>query len=394
MFYNQKGFSLIQVLVASAILGGLSLTFMRLMGNMQQAQNSIQSKGDETELYTSIRMILENEKFCRVSLAGNGNPETSLVPITFEKKDIDDSSVGTLEGLDVSLYLSNQEGDTRTLKKFNGADNVIGVDKHKFGSLSITSLRLIMNNPTTPPNQNYGNGTNQSDTGIIRVYYEKKVSSSQTRELFMDFDVRLSFSTGQAPEGSGVSRILSCSRVKDEAEKQYYFPYSFGGMYSIGCGQQINPVTGGYFCPANFSAIEIYFDNFSCWDNVDASIFLCIGGEGSLNTGFGGIYSTGTNPRNNPITGAANCPAGFTSSLVYFDNFSAWDNLDTSIYLCHSGPVDSYRFYGLYQSGNHSRLNPLISREGCPPGTSESSVFFDDFVAWDNLNSNLVLCHD
>jgi hypothetical protein len=207
MIRNENGFSLAQVIVAAGLLGGLSLVFMQLMKNMGQAQNFAQSKSDEIELKSSIRMILDDERFCRVSLAGNGVSGSPSSPVIFEKQNIDEDN----EGLDIALYLSNQAGDARTLKKFNGENNPDANDKSKFGKLTIKTLKLIMNNGI---GSNYSDSVGHSDVGILRAIVEKKVSNTQNREITIDFDINVGMSTGQSPENSGETRILSCSKVQ------------------------------------------------------------------------------------------------------------------------------------------------------------------------------------
>lgn len=206
MFHNERGFSLVQVLVVAGLLGGLSLVFMQLMKNLGQAQNFAESKSDEIELKSSIRMILNDERFCRVSLAGNGPSGSPSSPVVFEKQNIDEDA----EGLDIALYLSNQAGDARTLKKFNGENNPGTDDKSNFGKLKIKTLKLIMNNGI---GSNYADSSSHNDVGKISATIEKKNSSTGTREVVMDFNVNVEMSTGQSPENSGETKILSCKQA-------------------------------------------------------------------------------------------------------------------------------------------------------------------------------------
>ena len=53
--HNQVGFTLIQVVVAIGLLGGVALVFMQLMKNMGQAQSMVKTVADEIELKTEIR---------------------------------------------------------------------------------------------------------------------------------------------------------------------------------------------------------------------------------------------------------------------------------------------------------------------------------------------------
>lgn len=168
MLKDQKGFSLVQVMVVIGILGGLSIAFMQITRNMGQVRTSFQSASDEFELKTSIRMLLDDERHCRVSLAGNGPQGSPSSPVIFNKVDIDEDD----EGLDIALYLSNQAGDTRTVKKFNGANNPGSDDQSKYGKLRIQSIKLMMNNGT---GSNYTDSPAHNDIGVIRVVVQKKV---------------------------------------------------------------------------------------------------------------------------------------------------------------------------------------------------------------------------
>lgn len=201
MKLKNKGFSLAGVMVAAALLGGISLGVMQLMKNMNQGHNFAQSKADEIELKTSIRLLLDDERHCRLSLAGDGPSGSPTSPVTFNKKDIDEVN----EGLDVALYLSNQAGDARGLKKFNGSNNPGSNDLSNYGKLTITSMKLVMNNGT---GNSYSESMGHNDIGQLRVVAQKKVSSNQTRDVLMTFDLNV----GMRTDSSGLTTILSCSR--------------------------------------------------------------------------------------------------------------------------------------------------------------------------------------
>ena len=212
-FWNNKGFSLVSVMVAAGLLGGLSLAVIQVMKNIEDVHSRANSLADEAEMMVSVRMVLDNPNYCKISLAGE-NPVGS--PVTFEKKDIDfagaEINAGSAfteasEGLDVDLWYSNVAGDSRTLKKFNGADNPGSNDKSKFGKLNITSMKLVMNNGLGGCSDNYCDGP-YSDTGHLVIIYEKKISSSKVRKMKKFFSVNVGMSTNS----SGETTILSCSR--------------------------------------------------------------------------------------------------------------------------------------------------------------------------------------
>lgn len=193
VFKNRKGFTLAEVVVAAGLLGVLSIGFMQITKNINTTQKTAETASDQAELRASIRMILSNERFCRVSLAGE----------VFNKSNIDAED----EGLDISLYFSNLDGTTRTLKKFNGDNNPGTDDKSKHGGLTLKSLKLIMNNPTGNASPDYANNSKHYDIGFVRAIIEKKVTQTKTREIEIDFDLNVEMSTNS----TGETTILGCS---------------------------------------------------------------------------------------------------------------------------------------------------------------------------------------
>lgn len=207
---SETGFSLTSVLVTMGLLGMVSLGVMQVSKNIGDVQTSASSKSDELELNNSIRLLLNEERFCRVSLAGNGPKGTPTTPVVFQKSNIDQDT----EGLDVALFLSDQAGVNRSLKKFNGANNPAGNDKSQVHGIKITSLKLIMNNGT---GSNYADSPLHSDIGIIRMMGQKRISSTKTRDFKVDFDVRMDLSTT-----GGNTTILGCSGTGMEAAMAAY----------------------------------------------------------------------------------------------------------------------------------------------------------------------------
>lgn len=203
---DENGFSLASVMVAAGLLGVVAIGVVQVMKNINQSSNMAQSVSDEILLRNTIQMVLSDENHCRLSFAGDGELGTPDDPVVFEKRDIDEDN----EGLNIALYLSNQAADERGLKKFNGENFPDGDDKSKFGKLRIESMKLIMNNGV---GTNYTTSTLHSDIGVLRVQFNKKVSSSRTVTKKLDFDVKVGMSTNS----SGQSTIISCSSAVSSA---------------------------------------------------------------------------------------------------------------------------------------------------------------------------------
>ncbi len=220
MLKNNKGFTLVQVIVVAGLMGVLSLAFMQMTKNMSDQQNFAESKNDELELKSSIHLLLNDKRHCRVSLAGNGEKGNPENPVIFKKSENDNET----EGIDISLYNSNIEGTSRTLKKFNGANNPGDNDKSKFGKLTIKSMKLIFNNPDADGalNWDYEDSSSINDVAILRVVIEKKITATTVREMVEDYNLVVNLSSGQTPESSGESRILSCHKEFLESEKENF----------------------------------------------------------------------------------------------------------------------------------------------------------------------------
>lgn len=192
MDQNEEGFSLVNVLIGFALLGGLALGVMQVMKNISNGQNHLNSVSDEMELKTEVRMILDDERYCRISFAGNGSPATPVTPVKFNKTSADEES----EGLNVELWMSNQAGNIRTVKKLSATDS----SKNTYGKLNIISMKLLFKNGV---GSNYSQSTGHNDIGELRITYQRGKQNKISR-----FPVRVGLKTDSA----GLSTILSCSR--------------------------------------------------------------------------------------------------------------------------------------------------------------------------------------
>ncbi len=201
MRIRSKGFSLVEVLVAVGMLGGLSLMFMRFSSNVAQTQRWMENGQEKLNLRSYIQMILREPKFCRVSLAGEGALGTPDTPVLFKKEEIDEIAS---EGLDISLYYADPSGIKRGLKRFNGMNNPGDEDKSFAGGLRIKSLKLVMNNP---PLVNYIESPSHTDFGVVRAEIVEKLSKDSDRTSYMDFPLKIWMKT----DGFGETTVLGCS---------------------------------------------------------------------------------------------------------------------------------------------------------------------------------------
>ncbi len=198
MKIKDSGFSLVSVLMATALMGGLAVMFMQMMKNMNQGQGYVEAAAEEVALRNEIDMILGNPKFCRVSLAGPGPAGSPTSPETFFKRDITD--LENDPGKEVELWLADTTGEERTNKKFDALDPA----KNKYGKLKLKEIKLYM---TNGDDQNYPDASYHDDMGELLVKYEKPIGSNKTREMVAKFPLTVGMSTT-----SGETTIVSCSK--------------------------------------------------------------------------------------------------------------------------------------------------------------------------------------
>lgn len=199
---KEGGFTLINVLVAAGLIGGLAVVLMNVLSNLSDGQKTLRNTADEIELRTQVRMILDDERYCRVSLAGDGEAGNPVSPVTFFKEDVDEEG----EGLEIELWLSNQAGDIRTTKKLSASDP----NRNQVGSLEIRDMKLRFPNDTP---DNYEESIGHNDIGEIIIMAQKKINMNTTRELTFRYSVNVGMSTDDSNE----TTLLTCSRYRPQA---------------------------------------------------------------------------------------------------------------------------------------------------------------------------------
>ena len=105
--------------------------------------------------------------------------------------------------------------------------------------------------------------------------------------------------------------------------------YDFGGMWGYVENQLVpNAVTGTPACPAGYSAQQVAGSSGS-----DYSFYVCYHPHVAGTTGplLGGLLgSVNGVPQNNPATGAASCPPGYTQSQVL-----GTSGIDSAVSYCY-----------------------------------------------------------
>jgi hypothetical protein len=67
---NQRGFSLVQVMIAFGLMGGLAVMMMRLMDNQNKQAKSIELKSEQQEIKNIILKTLDDKTACEATFLG------------------------------------------------------------------------------------------------------------------------------------------------------------------------------------------------------------------------------------------------------------------------------------------------------------------------------------
>lgn len=252
---NQRGFSLVSVMVAAGLVGGLALAVMQITKNSQTGLKFAEGMSDEIDLKDNVRSILGNPSFCRLSLAGNGPEGTPSSPVIFKKQLNDQDN----EGLNIEFFLGNQLGTARTTKKYSGTDT----SANKYNGLTIKSLKLIFNNGT---GFNYSTSTFHQDTATVRLVFEKKYDQT-VREKQMDFQTTVSMQT----DVLGNSTILGCNLTPTTAP-------SGAPLNIIAFHSQTSSPPG---CPADWDTLWSGYSFVTAIGGVASNARSDLGGAGS-----------------------------------------------------------------------------------------------------------------
>ncbi len=122
---NQKGVSIIQALLISALLAGLALLGTSLLKDQKNTQKGTQTSDDITILHQLVTNILQNKKHCSATLAENlgllnaGNWKTSGTPVAINRISI--------EGLSSTTPLVSSEINPATSRPYRYMNQKIEV---------------------------------------------------------------------------------------------------------------------------------------------------------------------------------------------------------------------------------------------------------------------------
>ncbi len=76
IFNNFKGFSIVQVMVAFGLMGGLSLMMMRMMESQNKQQKTMELKSEQLDLANIVRNALKDKESCEATFIGMSPGDT------------------------------------------------------------------------------------------------------------------------------------------------------------------------------------------------------------------------------------------------------------------------------------------------------------------------------
>ncbi|MDD4975025.1 MAG: prepilin-type N-terminal cleavage/methylation domain-containing protein [Bacteriovorax sp.] len=199
---KNRGFTLVELMVVMAALGGVALLVTKLGKDSLNIQNEAIISNDYNDLVRETHFFLSNLKACKVSLAG-----------THFQASASASPIKNLE-----LWSSDSKGATRLKKRFAKGE--------KFGSLQIEDVSLQID--PEPPTQNASDI--KKTTAVVKI----SLVRLKTKNPLVDIEhsINLNYSTNQAEDKS---TIIDCDSISDSKETAKVWC----GMIQNPCGNEI-----------------------------------------------------------------------------------------------------------------------------------------------------------
>lgn len=189
---KKNGFTLVEVMIALALLGGASVIFMQLNRNVEKEQSNAFGKSDYLDMKREIEFYLSDEASCRASFA---EPNSEII---FEGSSIKNTPVGNLE-----IWTADSNGKRSNLK-FKAGQN--------YGKIKLQSINFSM--PDHNSGQNFPANTVTSFRGEIKIKTDRKILDKTKSDQDITIPLNVSFHTTI----DGKSHLLNCSvnKIQDQ----------------------------------------------------------------------------------------------------------------------------------------------------------------------------------
>ena len=196
---NNKGFSLVEILMSMAILGIALMGFMELRHNSTNSEVKSDSHIDYVQLNSEFLLLVDKDENCTASLA---NPTTAgaTTPsgngVSFNASDIEGTS--PTQDLQIELWTGTSEG-LRSRRKM--AADV------KYGNIIIDSVRLYLPDHNTGDFMTAGTRSIQAE---ILLEGRRKITTNDFQAIT---PIRKLVSLNIENDGSGSSSVIGCGDI-------------------------------------------------------------------------------------------------------------------------------------------------------------------------------------
>ena len=199
---KDKGFSLVELMVVMAALGGVALLVTKLGRESMSLQTEAAYTRDYNDLIRESRFLISNPKSCKASLAG----------VLFNPKD----PSRILKRVELWTHGKNE---SREKKKFS--------THTKIGILEIDDITLTLSDDLqTPATADAILNT----TGVLKISLSKSKGDKESNPpQDIEQSINISYSLDPA---SGKNKILSCENTSEAESKD---------AVKIWCGTVLNP---------------------------------------------------------------------------------------------------------------------------------------------------------
>lgn len=215
---RNKGFSLVELMIVLAALGGIALLVTKLGKDSMSIKSESLIANDYNDLVRESHFVLSNLKYCKVSLGGTSFQSSDRSkPIT-----------------NLELWTSDSLGANRIKKKF--------AKGMTFGAIQIEDVSLMLE----PEGRNQNTEEIQATSAVVKISLAKQKIKNNLIDI--EQSINLTYSKGQ----DGKMTIIDCNANYDSKESAKVWC----GIIQNPCGSEnIQVVAIGKYEDGKFTGI-------------------------------------------------------------------------------------------------------------------------------------------
>ncbi len=301
---NNRGFSIVAVLVAAGIMGFLALVFSKMILNSKKGQKSVENSLDFDVLKTTTKMILNKKSLCDNAFRSSGTAAT-FNPTLLPQSNFNEIRLGTQIVASPSMTL----GGGLVIDKLE-LSQVSGTvpDTITIPSKTIYPVELVIS--ALKKTSGVGGSTLSNKFNpfrfLIQVDYDS-IALTGSRQIEACW-----LADGAVPQSYTAWGTLSCGSGYIPA----YTGLAVVAIHTAQAGGAPICKQGGGFANTN----GFYWSSGTTHGYADISCAVCVGGT---YTGWG----------------TSTCASGFTVAYTGFATIPIWSNWVTATPICKRGPL-------------------------------------------------------